>query len=416
MYFDSFKKAPFALIPALFSIGLTAFGQPGNINNPNSDATGRLTEIENGLRPIQTATPFLTIAPDARGASMGDQGVATTPDEYSAHWNPGKLAQIKKDYGFALTYNPWLAKIVDDMSLVYLTGYYKLRKVDVVSLSLTYFNLGKITFTDNVGGTVLDYNPREFSAMGTYSRVLGKGFSGGISLKYIFSDLSGNYSNNAGTQTRPGQAAAADIGFYYNKDLVISDRDFNIAAGIAITNIGNKVSYSSASRADFLPTTIRLGTVFSNQVDDYNRFSLALQATKLMVPSSEILYAGANATTTGVPYLAPPRKNLVNGMFGSFSDAPFGAREELQEIMLSAGLEYWYDDMFAVRGGYFYEDVHKGNRKYFTVGLGIRYQTVGLDMAYLIATERTNPLAESFRFALSFNFEHKSKELDAVIE
>ncbi|MFN0049797.1 MAG: type IX secretion system outer membrane channel protein PorV [Cytophagales bacterium] len=415
MKFHSLKKSIFTSISIFFYSSTIIFAQ-NSINNTNADVTGRLTEIENGLKPIQTAVPFLTIAPDARGASLGDQGVATTPDEYSAHWNPGKLAQINKDFGVALTYNPWLAKIVDDMSLVYLTGYYKLRKVDAISLSLTYFNLGKITFTDNNGGVVLDYNPREFSAMGTYSRVLGKGFSGGLSLKYIFSDLSGNFSNNAGTQTRPGQAAAADIGFYYNRDLVIDDRDFNIAAGIAITNIGNKISYSSSSRADFIPTTLRLGTVLTHQVDEYNKFSLALQATKLMVPSSEVLYTDTTGGKQRLPYLAAPNKNLVNGMFSSFSDAPFGAQEELREIMYSVGMEYWYDNMFAVRGGYFYEDVQKGGRKYFTVGIGVRYQTVGLDMAYLIATERTNPLAESFRFALSFNFENKTKQLDSVIE
>jgi len=388
-----------------------------NINGSGSNTAGQLQAIQDGPRPIYTAVPFLTIAPDSRGAALGDQGVATTPDEYSAHWNPGKLAQVKKDFGVALSYNPWLRKIVNDMSLVYLTGYYKLRKEDAISVSLTYFDLGKISFTDVTGGAIADYNPREFAAMATYSRLLGKGFSGGLSLKYIRSDLSGNYSSGGGTQAQPGQAVAADLGFYYNRDLVIDDRDFNIAAGIAITNIGNKVSYSSASRADFIPTTLRLGTVLTHQVDDFNKFSLALQATKLMVPTSQIYYGSTDSSGNPIrPYLGSPNKNLIGGMLGSFSDAPFGAREELQEIMLSTGLEYWYDDMFAVRAGYFYENPQKGNRKYFTVGFGIRYQTLGIDMSYLHATDRTNPLAETFRFGLAFNFDRKSKEADSVVE
>lgn len=406
MILHSKFKIQAALISVIISIGSVSA-------QTNSDAAGRL--LRDSPNPIYTAVPFLTIAPDSRAASLGDQGVATTPDEYSAHWNPGKLAQVKKDFGFALAYNPWLRKIVNDMSLVYLTGYYKLRKEDAVSLSLTYFDLGKINFTDGDGVPIIDYNPREFSAMGTYSRILGRGFSGGLSLKYIFSDLSGNFSAGAGNQARPGQAAAADVGFYYNRDLVIDDRDFNIAAGIAITNIGNKISYSSNSRADFIPTTLRLGTVLTHQVDDFNKFSLALQATKLMVPSSKVEFDSKDSLKT-TPFFRTPNRNLVGGMFSSFNDAPGGASEELREIMYSVGVEYWYDDMFAIRGGYFYEDARKGNRKYFTVGLGIRYQTVGIDMAYLIATSVTNPLAESFRFGLSFNFDRKSKEADSVVE
>lgn len=417
MLIKSFTKAVVLGLAAVCSTSIV-YGQ--NFNGGGSTLDGReLKNIEDGLRPVQTAVPFLTIAPDSRSAALGDQGVATTPDEYSSYWNPGKLSQIKNDYGFAITYNPWLRRIVNDMALMYLTGYYKLRKEDAISFSLTYFDLGKIDFTDINGNIIMPYNPREFSPMVTYSRLLGKGFSGGLSLKYIFSDLTGSVNSGTTTanQSRPGQAAAADIGFYYNRDLVIADRDFNIAAGAAITNIGNKISYSNASRADFIPTTLRLGTVLTHQVDDFNKFSFGIQASKLMVPSSEILYASTDSLNRPRnPYLATPNKGLVSGMFGSFTDAPFGAREEFQEVMLSGGVEYWYDDMFAVRGGYFYEDIHKGNRKYFTVGLGIRYQTFGLDFCYLIATQRANPLSETFRFALSFNFDRKTKEADSVVE
>lgn len=384
-----------------------------------SNITGQLQDIENGIRPIQTAVPFLTITPNARASGMADQGVATSPDEYSPYWNPGKLAQIKKDYGFGVCYNPWLRKLVNDMSLSYLTGYYKLRKEDAISASLTYFDLGSIQFTDTYNQPIADFNPREFSFSGTYSRLLGKGFSAGITLKYIYSNLTGNISNaSTSTQARPGQAAAADIGFYYNRDLTISDRDFNLGLGLSISNIGNKISYSNDDRSDFLPTMLRLGSAMTYELDDFNKITLGLELSKLMVPTSEVLYhyVTTNGVTDTVAYLAPPQKGLLSGMFGSFGDAPFGFKEELQEVIISTALEYWYDNLFAVRTGYFYENPHKGNRSYLTFGLGLRYNTIGLDFSYLMPTVRDNPLANTLRFALSFNFEKHKKEEESAVE
>ena len=414
------SKSIFVAILTFFS--QAAFSQTKfdiNSNQLDGRIQQDINDIENGIRPVQSAVPFLNISPNARASGMGDQGVATSPDEYSTFWNPGKLAMIQKDFGVGICYNPWLRKLVNDMSLSYLSGYYRLRKEDVIGASLTYFNLGSITFTDQNAQTLFDYNPREFAAALSYSRLLGRGFSAGVSIKYIYSNLAGDIIQG-GSQSKPAQTPAADLGFYYNKDLVIADRDFNLALGTSITNIGGKVSYSTTSRQDFIPTMFRLGTVGTYELDDFNKFSLGIEASKLLVPSSVIepviVKTPDGRDSIARVRLVTPNKSLLGGMFGSFGDAPFGAKEELQEIMLSFGAEYWYDDLFAVRAGYFYENPHKGNRKYLTVGLGLRYQIFGLDFSYLVATDRTNPLAETLRFALSFNFEKTNKSTQSVVE
>ena len=241
----------------------------------------RKAQLLSDPRPVQTAVPFLTIAPDARSAGLGDIGVASSPDTYSTYWNPAKVAQMKNDYGFGITYNPWLRRIVQDMSLANISGYYKLRKEDAIAVNFTYFDLGNITFTDNVGAVITDFRPNELSASVQYSRLLGKGFSVGVGLKYIYSNLAGSISNDATSQARPAQAAAADIGVYYNRDLVIADRDFNLAFGATISNIGNKVSYSNSSRADFIPTILRLGTAVTYNVDEFNKFSFLKLESKI---------------------------------------------------------------------------------------------------------------------------------------
>jgi hypothetical protein len=397
-----------SIITAIASIAIlnhTTFGQGGaNPVQTNEYLNNRLNELNSDLRPVQSAVPFLMIAPDARSAAIGDQGVATSPDAYSTYWNAAKICHSKEDYGFAITYNPWLRKIINDMSLANLSGYYRLRKEDAIGINLTYFDLGAITFTDQTGAVIQDFRPNEFSLGAMYSRLLGKGFSTGVGLKYIYSNLAGNISNNGNIQARPAQAAAADIGIYYTNDIYMFDNDFNLTLGAAIANIGNKVSYSNTSRADFLPTNLRVGSTLTYNIDEYNKFSLMVQASKLLVPSSQIVPV-RDSTGAIIDYrLQVPNKSLVNGIFSSFGDAPGGFREEMQEIMLHGGLEYWYDDMFAIRGGYFYENPKKGNRNYFTVGFGIRYNVIGIDLSYLVATTVSNPLAETLRFAINFNF------------
>jgi hypothetical protein len=379
-------------------------------------------QLSEDLRPVQTAVPFLSITPNARAAGMGDQGVATSPDENSAYWNPGKLAKIDKDYGGSVSYNPWLRALVNDMSLSHLSAYYRLRKEDVVGFNFTYFDLGTIDFKDINGADIRQYRPQELMFSGTYSRLLSKKFSGGISLKYIYSNLSGDISNTANSQVSPGMTGAADIGFYYNTDLFALGKDMHLTIGAAISNIGGKISYGNNNRADFIPTTLRLGSVLTTHLDDFNKFNVGVEASKLMTPSQVFLYQYETDSTTGQKRLVnvinnTPNKTILAGMFGSFGDAPFGAREELQEIMLSFAAEYWYDNMFAVRGGYFTESQFKGNRQYFSLGLGIRYKTIGLDFAYLVPTTRNNPLANTLRFSLCFNFEKpKEKEVESVVE
>lgn len=418
MYKIEIKAIALALIGLGFSFQSGAQTGTGSQSGVQEYLDIRKAQLYSDPRPVQTAVPFLGIAPDARSAGMGDIGVASSPDNYSTYWNPAKVSQMKNDFGGAISFNPWLRKIVQDMSLTNGSFYYKLRKEDAISINFTYFDLGSITFTDNTGAVITDFKPNEISAGAQYSRLLGRGFSVGVGLKYIYSNLAGSISNDASTQARPAQAAAADLGFYYNKDVVIADRDFNIAFGAAIANIGNKVSYSNSSRADFIPTILRLGSTVTYVVDDFNKFSFLVQASKLMVPSTQIVaQTDVNSgTVTGYAYQVPD-KNLVNGMFSSFADAPNGFKEEMQEVMLSGGVEYWYDDMFAVRTGYFYENPQKGNRNYITFGFSFRYNVFGLDGSYLVATQRTNPLAETFRFGLTFNFDKpKTKVEDSVVE
>jgi hypothetical protein len=361
-------------------------------------AIKKLNEL--GLRPIQTAVPFLNISPNAKASGMGDQGVATEPDEYSAYWNPGKLALLEKKGGFAVSYNPWLAKLVNDMSLVNVSGYYKLRKEDAIGASLTYFNLGTIQFTDIGNNSLGEFRPYEFAFTGTYSRLLSKTFSAGISIKYIESNLSGDISNSS-SPSKPARAVAADLGFYYKKGIVIAENDYDLKIGLSISNIGNKVTYSTNARTDFIPTIIRVGSLITRELDDYNKFSLGLEFSKLMTPSQQY-------DATGNLYT--PQKGLFPGIFGSFSDAPGGFSEEMKEIMISLGAEYWYDNIFAARVGYFYENPSKGNRTYLTFGLGLRYNVVGLDFSYIIPTVTDLPLANTLRTSLSFNFDQGKKQ------
>lgn len=349
-------------------------------------------------RVITTAVPFVNFAPDSRASGMGDVGVATSADANSTHWNNGKLAFIEQDFGMSASYTPWLGKIVDDMSISYLSGFYKIDRVQTVAASLRYFDLGEIQLTNEVGASLGLENPREMAFDLTYSRKLTENMGIGVSGRYIWSNLSGSYSGLAGGQT--GKSVAVDLGFYYKKTILVSGRDTDVSFGANISNVGQKVTYSSDSNADFIPTNLRVGTAIKTNLDAYNSITFAMDLNKLMVPTPPVRDVNGNITRG-----KDPNRNLISGVFGSFADAPDGFSEELKEFTISAGMEYWYRDVFAARAGYFHETDTKGGRKYLTVGMGFRYQKFGVDFSYLIPPKQNHPLAETIRFSVLFNFD-----------
>jgi hypothetical protein len=385
----------------------------------SSQAQVNIAGQDSTRRVITTAVPFLLIATDARAGAMGDAGVATSPDANATHWNIAKLAYVENDMGFSLSYTPWLSKIVDDMSLSYLSGYYKLNKEQTVGLSLSYFNLGNIQFTDRGGQPLQNFTPKEFSIAGSYSRMLSENMSIGVTLKYIHSNLTGDFvsSSSVGVDNHPGHSLAADIGWYWNKDI---GQKSNLALGATIVDIGNKITYTDDNQRQFIPTTLRFGGAYKFALDPYNSLTIATDFNKLMVPTPPVYLVDENGRViydqNDKPTIArgkDPDRALLSGMFGSFTDAPDGISEELKEIMLSFGLEYWYKDLFALRGGYFHEHYEKGNRKYYTMGLGLRYNVFGIDFAYLVPQKREHPLAETLRFTLHFDF-YDTKQQESI--
>jgi len=348
-------------------------------------------------RVITTAVPFVNFAPDSRASGMGDVGVATSADANSTHWNNGKLAFIEQDFGMSASYTPWLGKIVDDMSISYLSGFYKIDRQQAVAASLRYFDLGEIQLTNEIGASLGLENPREMAFDLTYSRKLTENIGMGVSGRYIWSNLSGSYSGISG---QTGKSVAVDLGFYYKKTILVSGRDTDVSFGANISNVGQKVTYSSDSNADFIPTNLRVGTAVKTNLDAYNSITFALDLNKLMVPTPPVRDVNGNITRG-----KDPDRNLISGVFGSFSDAPDGFSEELKEFTISAGMEYWYRDVFAARAGYFHETDKKGGRKYLTVGMGFRYQKFGVDFSYLIPPKQNHPLAETIRFSVLFNFD-----------
>ena len=350
---------------------------------------------------ITTAVPFLTITPDSRAAGMGDAGVATSPDANSAYWNSAKLAFIEKSYGVSGSYTPWLGKIINDMSVFYLTGFYKITREQTVAASMKYFDLGEIQF--NNGPSVNDFlgrfNPREFAFDVTYSRLLTEQFSLGGALRYIHSNLTGAFSSG-GIDARPGNSVAVDVGVYYTKPLVSSNSALSL--GATITNIGGKISYSDANNKDFIPTNLRLGGAYKTELDAFNSLTFALDVNKLLVPS---------------PTPGSKSKALLSGIFGSFSDASGGFSEEIREFSVSSGIEYWYNNTFAGRLGYFLEAKDKGNRKYLTAGVGAKIQKFGIDVAYLVPTnKRENALDETIRFTVMMYFDDKPQNEESVTD
>ena len=347
-------------------------------------------------RVITTAVPFLTFAPDSRGSAMGDAGVATSPDANSVHWNNAKLAFIDQKLGLSISYVPWLAQIVDDMAVSYLSFYTKLNRTQAIGFNFRYFDLGEIQLTDVQGIPQGIQNPQELAIDGTYSRKLSENFSIGVTGRFIWSNLAGDVTN--APDARAGTSIAVDLGAYYTKDLILKGKEANLSLGAHISNIGQKITYTDINNEDFIPGNLRLGAAFKTELDAYNSFTLAFDANKLLVPTPPVVDAQGQIVRG-----KDPNRSLLSGTFGSFGDAPDGFSEELQEITISVGGEYWYRDIFAARAGYFYENPEKGNRNYLTFGLGFRYQVFGVDFSYLAALRNNDPLAETLRISLLFN-------------
>ena len=372
------------------------------------------------LNAIQTAVPFMTITPDSRAGGMGDVGVASEPDVNSQYWNNAKYVFMESQGGVALSYTPWLRKLINDINLAYLAGFYKIDEKQVVSAALRYFSLGQIVFTDNYGTPQGIYVPNEFAIDAGYARLLTDNFSGGIVFRFIRSDLTGGQTVG-GSDSKAAMAIAGDLGFYYRQpDLRLGSKDGILGLGIQFSNMGNKVSYTADQEKSFLPINLRLGGSLTVNMDDYNSIALMADVNKLLVPTPPVWATDSvgnpirNANGDQIiehgknPYVAVPV-----GMFQSFYDAPGvimndGSRsvwrEEINEITYSVGLEYWYRKQFAIRGGYFHEHETKGNRKYFTVGMGLRLNVFSLDFSYLIPVKQQNPLANTLRFTLGFEF------------
>ena len=358
---------------------------------------------------ISTAVPFISLSPDARSSGMGDIGVATTPDLYSQHYNAAKYVFMEKDYGAALTYSPWLLNLVPDMSLVYLSGMYKFDDRNALAASLLYFSMGDVTFTDESGGSAQTFRPNEFAIDVSYSRKIIDVLSIAVTGRFIYSNLTlGQYVQ--GQDTKAGLAGAADIGLYYKQNFEIKNfKGGTLMAGLSITNIGNKVSYSNNLEdvdRNFLPAALRLGVGFDWHINDYNSVGFYGEAYKLLVPTPPLTHG--DTIVAG----RTNRVNVMQGIFQSFGDAPGGFKEEMQEIMWSLGAEYWWRNIVAVRMGYFHESKYKGDRQYVALGVSLQYKMVGLDFSYLIPTSQTsgsNPLKNTLRVGVNFTFDRKKK-------
>ncbi|WP_010664516.1 type IX secretion system outer membrane channel protein PorV [Marinilabilia salmonicolor] len=349
---------------------------------------------------ISTAVSFLDIAPESRGGAMGNTGVAISPDVNSQHWNPAKYAFIDKESGVALSYTPWLRKLVNDINLYYLAGFLRLDDMQTISGSIRYFSLGDITFMSEDAQPQGNASPHEFAIDAAYSRVLSDHFSGSVAFRYIRSDLQMNFSNSAGSETyQAGNSFAADLAFYYQNEIDFGGNDANLSAGINISNIGSKISYDG-NIEQFIPTNLRLGTALKTNLDEYNQLTVALDLNKLLVPTPDYQEVEENNSV-----FQSDNVSVISGIFQSFSDAPGGMEEELQEINVSVGAEYLYNKQFAVRAGYFHEHENKGNRKYFTAGVGLKFNMLSIDASYIIPVVQNNPLANTVRFTLGLDLD-----------
>ena len=354
----------------------------------------------NTFNPVEHAVISETIAPDARGAGMGDVGVATDPDVNSQYWNPAKYPFCISRAGVALNYTPWLRQLVNDIDLAYVAGYYRIGDYSAISGSLRYFSLGEVyTDYENSDMTV---RPYEMSLDAAYSLMLSETFSLAAALRWIYSDLRFDYSEDS----KPASAFAADLAMYYNNYIMLGQRECQLGLGMNIRNIGSKISYYGDEESQFIPANLRLGASLMIPVDEYNRFSISADANKLLVPTVPRQEEGESNSE----YQDRVRRDYsdvgsIKGMFQSFSDAPGGFKEELEEVQWSVGAEYVYHDQFSLRAGYHHQAESKGNLKYFTVGGGFRMSVFSLDVGYVISTARSNPLDQTLRFTLAFDMD-----------
>jgi hypothetical protein len=353
------------------------------------------------FNPLTFGVPSLTIAPDARAGAMGDVGAATEPDIFSQHWNPAKYAFSYSKAGIGLTYTPWLKKLIDDIDLVYLSGFYKLGNEDrhALSASLRYFSIGQIDLTDAMGNVYSNTSPYEMAVDFGYSLKASETFSIAATLRYIYSDL-----GIEGEGLYPGDTWAGDVAGFYNNYMMLGNSECLLGLGFNFSNIGSKITYDDGLTNNFLPTNMKLGGSLLYPLDDYNTMSFNLDINKYMIPTPpdmrEMTTEEKEKALRNYYDIAP-----IYGIFKSFGDAPGGVKEEFQEVRWSFGAEYAYDNKFFVRGGYFYENPNKGNFQYFTVGAGFKMTSLQLDIAYLISTVPSNPLDQTLRFSLSFDMD-----------
>ena len=358
------------------------------------------------FNPVRSSVTSQTIAPDARSAGLGDVGAATDADVYSQFWNPAKYPFAISRAGVGLSYTPWLRQLVNDIGLAYMSGYYRIGDYAAISAGIRYFSLGEVSTYDGSGGSgsapTLTIRPYEMSADVAYSLMLSEKFSIAAGVRWIYSDLTYSYTDN----TTPGSAFAADLGMYYQNYVNIGQRECQLGIGMNISNIGSKITMGEDANSEFIPTNLRFGASLMIPIDEYNRFTIAADANKLLVPT----YPHQNEGESTEDYQRRVQKDYydvssIGGIFKSFGDAPGGFKEELEEINLSVGAEYVYHDQFSVRAGYHHESANKGNRKYFTVGAGFKMSAFTLDAGYVIATAKSNPLDQTMRFSLTFDMD-----------
>jgi len=425
-------------IRILLALGFVAF-----YINLNAQGYNNLSGQSDGINVITTAVPFLMIGPDARAGGLGDGGGASSPDVFSQHWNSAKYAWNENKQGFGIAYTPWLRNLVPDINLAYVTYFNRLDKMNSIAFSLTYFTLGEIDFTREDGSYIATYKPNEFAFDASYARRLSDNLSLAVAGRFIYSNLTQGQTVQ-GVETTAGISVAADIGLYWQKNVSwFKTMDAEFAWGVFISNIGSKMSYTQSNiESDFIPTNLRIAPRLTMFIDDYNKLSFQVDINKLLVPTPPVYARDSSGNLIPVPgtdqYLIAagmnPDVNPITGMIQSWYDAPgqvdyvynsdgeivynteTGAaettvvpgsafKEEMQEFNFALGMEYWYNNIFAVRAGYFWEAAGKGNRKYVTLGVGLRYNVFGLDFSYLIPTSSLeNPLQNTLRFSLIFNF------------
>lgn len=348
--------------------------------------------------PVEHAVISQTIAPDARAAGMGDVGGATDPDVNSQYWNPAKYPFCISRAGLSLNYTPWLRQLVNDIDLAYVAGYYRLGDYGALSGSVRYFSLGEVITNDES----MTVNPYEMSVDVAYSRMLSETFSMAVALRWIYSDLRYDYTEDSS----PASAFAADIAMYYNNYFMAGSRECQLGLGMNISNVGSKISYFGDNRSQFLPANLRLGASVMIPLDEYNRFSISADANKLLVPTVPPQNEGESASEYQDRVVREYSDvGSIAGIFKSFSDAPGGFKEELEEVQWSVGAEYTYHDQFSLRAGYHHESQSKGNRKYFTVGGGFKMSVFSLDVGYVMSTAQSNPLDQTLRFSLAFDMD-----------